>query len=162
MDYANIITGLEQAEVFSSTDTVSKDKVLSVRIEPGLYSLLEALTESWKTKNVSDTLRTILSMFFLPVVYEHEYKNLVPEKLETWKAEEQETGFSFQLARLEKFVEELSEYMDFLNEAEERGALSIGFIGAKKEQVQEAINKLAGMQQDLKEFLLEGKNKKMK
>jgi len=160
--YKNLFAEVEQ-EVFSSTDTVSKDKVLSVRIEPGLYNLLEALAESWSTGTVSNTVRTILSMFFLPVVYEYEYKNLVPEKLLEYKKQEQEQGFSFQLARFHKFLSELSEYKNLLNEAENVGALSMGFIADKKEQLSKIIGKLAGIELQLqKELIEEGKKQKQK
>jgi hypothetical protein len=147
VNYASFLKTIEVAspggEVYSSTDTVSKDKVLSVRIEPGLYSLLEALTEQWRTGSVSATVRNLLSMYFLPVVYELEWKNISPERVGEFRKQEQEQGYSMNLARLHKFLSELSEYMSFLVEAEEKGALSLGFIADKKEQVLSIIQNLA-------------------
>jgi hypothetical protein len=139
-------------ELYSSTDTVTKDKVVSVRMEQGLYSMLEALAETWNTGSTASTVRTILSMFFLPVVFEFEWKNLIPEQVEQFQ---QEQGFSQNLARLHRFLSELEEYRSFLAEAEAKGSASMEFIQQKREQVESMVEHLAGAELSLKEGLNE-------
>jgi hypothetical protein len=146
-NYASFLKTIEVAspgkELYSSTDTVTKDKVISVRMEQGLYSMLEALTESWSTGTVSSTVRAILSMHFLPVVYEFEWRNLTPEKVAEFKKQEQEQGFSQNLARLHKFLSELVEYRTFLAEAQAKGSASMEFIQQKLNQVESMVEQLA-------------------
>ena len=120
--------------VYSSTDTVSKDKVISVRVEEALYNLLEAQTESWKAKSVSNTVRTILSMYFLPVIYEFEWKNRKPEEFAQFTKEQKEQGFSLSLSRYSRFIYEMLGYISFLEEAEERGAVSMEYIQERKKR----------------------------
>jgi hypothetical protein len=130
-------------ELYSSTDTVTKDKVVSVRMEQGLYSMLEALAETWNTGSTASTVRTILSMFFLPVVFEFEWKNLTPEMVAGFKQQEQEQGFSQNLARLHKFLSELVEYRGFLVEAQTKGSASMEFLQQKLNQVESMVEQLA-------------------
>jgi len=145
-----------QQVLYSSTDTVSKNRILTVRVEPALYSLLEGITEKWNSAGVSDTVRTILSMYFLPVVYELEWKKLKPEEFQELLNEQKEEGFSFKLARFNRFMKEVSEYLAFLKEAQERGSQSLEYVGS-------ILNKLEEITEDieikLKTVLLE--NKKM-
>ena len=136
----------EEEHRYSSTDTVSKEKVVAFRTEPALQNLLEALTEKWNTAGVSETVRVILSMYFLPVVYELEWKNLKPEQFQSFLNEQKEQGFSHNLARFNKFMLEVSEYLTFLNEAQERSTESIEYITRTK-------NKLEGILQEVEKNL---------
>ena len=146
-NYASFLKTIETAlpgnELYSSTDTVTKDKVISVRMEQGLYSMLEALAETWNTGTTANTVRTILSMYFLPVVFEYEWKNLTPEQVAEFKVQEQEQGFSQNLARLHRFLSELAEYRIFLTEAQAKGSASMEFIQQKLNQVESMVEQLA-------------------
>jgi uncharacterized protein YutD len=146
-NYASFLKTFETTspgvELYSSTDTVTKDKVVSVRMEQGLYSMLEALAEAWNTGSTANTVRTILSMYFLPVVFEYEWKNLTPEKVAEFKKQEQEQGFSQNLARLHKYLSELVEYRSFLVEAQTKGSASMEFIQQKLNQVESMVEQLA-------------------
>lgn len=146
----------EQGELQGSTDTVSKDRVMTIRVEPALYGLLESLTEKWNSSGISYTVRKILSMYFLPVVYELEWKNLKPEQLQEMLNQKEEEGFSVKLARFNRFMLEVSEYLAFLKEAEERGSESQKYI-------KELLEKLQGIMQEtegrLKDVLVENQKK---
>ena len=87
LDFSNNLLGNTQRELFSSTDTVTKDKVLTVRVEEGFYNLLEAYAEEMNTGSVANTARKILSMFLLPAIYKFEYENMKPEKLSEYVRE---------------------------------------------------------------------------
>lgn len=147
-NYTKIIERLE-----TTADTLTKDKVISVRIEPALFSLLELLTEAWNTLSISNTVRTLLSMFFLPMVYEQEYKHLKIEKLLDYKKEEKEAGLSPELSRFHRVIFELNEYLQFLNEAEQRGKKSMEFIQGKKQEVEGIIEELAEKEKQAQEKL---------
>ena len=135
-----LIEGIEQPKAeYSSTDTVAKDRVLTVRVEPALYSLLESLTEEWNKAGVSDTVRTILSMYFLPAIYEHSWKELKPERVAQNLQEQKERGYSANLARLNRFVAETLEYLRFLKEAQERGKASLEYIEQVTEKIESII-----------------------
>jgi len=136
-----ILQPFEQQELFSSTDTVSKTRVMTIRVEPALYSLLESLTDTWNSSGVSDTVRTILSMYFLPVVYEMEWKKLKPEELQEMLTEQETEGYSFKLARFNRFMQEVSEYLAFLKEAQERSSNSLNYI-------ENILNKLENIVQE--------------
>lgn len=129
----------EEQELFSSTDTVTKDKVLSVRLEEALFNLLQAQNETWKQKTVSETVRTILAFHFLPLVYEFEWKNRTPEQFEQYKQEQEKTGLSFELSRYNHFIFEVAEYYRFLVEAISRGNASIEYLEATKEKLETVL-----------------------
>jgi len=132
------LTSIQQPETkHSSTDTVTKDRVVSFRAEPALFSLLESLTEEWSKAGVSDTVRTILSMYFLPVIYEHSWKELKPEKVA-----EKGTGLSFELSRLKRFYEETNSYLEFLQEAQTRSRNSLGYIEKTLSSIEEILSEV--------------------
>ena len=55
-----------------SEQELKKDSQVSVRLESGLFEALETQTEVWGFKSISQTVRAILTFYFLPVVYELE------------------------------------------------------------------------------------------
>jgi len=129
----------EEQELFSSTDTVTKDKVISIRLEEALFNLLQAQNESWKQKTVSETVRAILAFHFLPLVYEFEWKNRTPEEFEKYRLEQEKTGFSFELSRYSNFIFQVAEYYRFLVEAISRGNASIEYLEAVKEKLETVL-----------------------
>jgi len=135
----------EQKEMFSSTDfRGAKERMLSFRVSEALYSVLEAQTENWKAPNLSETARTILSMYFLPVIYEFEWREKKPEELSEALQEHKEKGFSLELSRLNKFLFEIGGYMMFLEEAEEKSSTSLKYI-------HETRLKIASIMHEMKE-----------
>jgi len=49
-------------------EELDKESQVSVRIDSDLRNALEVQTQAWKYKNISQTVRTILSFYFLPAV----------------------------------------------------------------------------------------------
>jgi len=131
--YAELFTDIEEKELFSSTDTVTKDKVLTVRVEPGFYSLLEALSEKMNTGSVGKTVRAILSMFLLPEVYRFEFENMKPERA---------SGSEVNFERLHYFIQELEKYFAFLSEAQEKSETSMEFMTKERTKVEAFISEL--------------------
>ena len=152
------IPEVENFSLYSSTDSVTKDKVLSFRVEPGLFNLLEALTEKMDTGTVSKTARAIISMFLLPQIYKFELENMKPEKLSEVLNNHEEPG-SFD--SLYSFIEELEKYSAFLNEAEQKGKNSLQLIENEKQKVEKTVFMLEKTKKKWKELLLRMENKKM-
>jgi hypothetical protein len=147
-------------ELYSSTDSITKDKVISVRMEQGLYSMLEALAETLNTGTTANTVRTILTMFFLPVVYEFEFENMKPEKLSQYVKRMSEKGEPVNFDRFQLFIQELEKYNSFLTEAQERGSASMEFIAEQKTKVERSAALLRKAEETWRELLVEEKNKK--
>ena len=122
----------EEQELFSSTDTVTKDKVISIRLEEALFNLLQAQNEIWKQKTVSETVRTILAYHFLPTVYEIELMNRIPEY-------EQYKNTIFEWSKYKDFLFEFNEYYEFILEAISRGKNSIEYLEAVKEKLETVL-----------------------
>jgi len=139
VEYVSYLAGTEKQELFSSTDTVTKDKVISVRLEEALYSLLQAQAETWNLKTVSETVRKILSFHFLPLIYEIEWMNRIPE-YEQYKQEQETTGISFELSKYNQFLYEVNEYYEFTLEAISRGKIAVEFMEEIKEKMETVLN----------------------
>jgi hypothetical protein len=149
------IPDIETAQVYSSTDTATKDKVLTVRVEEGFYNLLEALAEKMNTGSISQTARAILSMFLIPQVYKFELENLKPEKLSEFLNEKQQAGEPVSFDRFMRFIEKLETYNAFLNEAEEKSKVSMQFIQQEKQKVEKTVSMLKQVQETWKEIFME-------
>jgi len=149
------IPDIETAQVYSSTDTVTKDKVLTVRVEEGFYNLLEALAEKMNTGSVSKTARAILSMFLIPQVYKFELENMKPEKLSELLHEKQQAGEPVSFDRFKRFIEKLENYNAFLTEAGEKSKASMQFIEQEKEKVEKTVSMLQQAQETWKEIFME-------
>lgn len=149
----------EIREVYSSTDTVTKDKILTVRVEEGLWNLLEAYSEKMNTGSVAKTARAILSMFLLPQVYKYELESMKPEKLSEVVRNKKEP---VTLDRYKRFIEELEKYSSFLAEAEEKSKVSIQFIEQEKQKVEKTVSMLKKVQTKWKELLFEENEENVK
>ena len=135
---------MKEEELFPSTDMLAnKEKVLSLRISENLYSALEAQSATWNNKYISETVRSILSMYFLPVIYELEWKEKKPEQLSEMLSEQREKGYSIGLSRFYRFIYELTEYYEFLSKAEENGSLSMSRVQELKEKVESIIQEMS-------------------
>lgn len=109
-----------------TNENVSMERVLSIRVEETLYNLLEGLTEKWGSRNVSSTVRTLISMYFIPEVYRVEWETIKPEEL----------GSSMDLKSYEEFIQETTEYMSFLREAVERSKYSTNELEVMQSKVE--------------------------
>jgi len=111
-----------------SEQELNKDSQVSVRMEKGLYKALEAQTEVWGFKNVSQTVRAILTFYFLPVAYEVELKNKSVSDFKRFLQEKQKEGYSLEQAKANYFVFQLVEYLQFLEQAKVMSNHSISFM----------------------------------
>ena len=136
-EYTSFLDKVPQdQEMFSSTDTVIKDKVISIRLEEALFNLLQAQNEIWKQKTVSETVRTILAYHFLPTVYEIELMNRIPEY-------EQYKNTIFEWSKYKDFLFEFNEYYEFILEAISRGKNSIEFLEVVKKKLETTLEELS-------------------
>ncbi len=130
LQQAFIKNGIEEAgkEALLAFLEQEKESQVSVRMDKGLYQALEAQTKVWKFKNVSQTVRTILSFYFLPAVYEAEWKNKRLQEFKKMIKEGKEQGFSRDNARLNYFMKEVVEYRIFLNQVIEDTSNTLDFV----------------------------------
>ena len=127
-----------------------KGYVLSVRLDSGLGKALEQQTKAWKFKSVSDTVRTILSFYFLPVVYQLEWKDKDFRKL---LAHNKNNLPSYEYTRANYFLKALLEYMDFIQQSRQTSEEAIVFLNENEKQLNAIIEEMAGrMKQAIKEM----------
>ena len=100
-----------------SEQELKKDSQVSVRLESGLFEALETQTQVWGFKNISQTVRAILTFYFLPVVYELELKNRSISEHKQFLQEKQEEGFSLDQSNANYFTFQVVEYLKFLEQA---------------------------------------------
>ena len=121
-----------------SEQELSKDSQVSVRIEAGLYQALELQTKQWGFKNVSQTVRAILTFYFLPAMYEYTWKSKKISDLKGFIKEKQKEGFSLEQAKSNYFMYQMFEYLQFLEQAKVMGNHSMQYM----EQVSKKLNTL--------------------
>lgn len=124
-----------------SEQELNKESQISVRLERGLYQALEAQTESFGFKNVSQTVRAILTFYFLPVAYELELKNRSVSDFKRFIEEKQREGYSLEQAKANYFLFQVVEYLQFLEQAKVMANHSIGFM-------EKATQKMNGILQE--------------
>ena len=151
--------GTQHKELFSSTDSITKDRVLSVRVEESLYFLLESFSEKWNTEGVGKAVRTILSMFFLPEVYKFELERMKPEKLAEFMQGKTKTGEPVSFDRFIHFTRELKQYAEFLAEAQERSSSSVELIEQEVQKVERAVFMLEQAQETWSKLFEENEEK---
>lgn len=131
-------TSIPAINALYSEQELSKDSQISVRLERGLYKALEAQTEVWSFKNVSQTVRAILTFYFLPVAYEFELKNKQVSDFKEFIQEKQKEGYSLEQARQNYFLFQTVEYLEFLEQAKVMSSHSLKFM----EQATERMNSI--------------------
>lgn len=115
-----------------TNENISMERVLSVRVEETLYNLLEGLTDKWGSRNVSSTVRTLISMYFIPEVYKVEWETVKPEEL----------GSNADLKSYEEFIQETTEYLSFLREAVERSKYSTEYLEGMQSKLEEIFKEM--------------------
>jgi len=111
-----------------------KETVLSVRLDKGLLKALETQSRVWGTKNMSSTVRPILSFYFLPVVYQLEWKDKQAKDFK--KALHQQNELSSEKLRMNYFLKALFEYMNFLEKTKQASKETLLF----EEKTEEELN----------------------
>jgi len=136
-------TGTEKLNALYSEQELTKESQVSVRMEKGLYEALEAQTRAWNMKSVSQTVRAILTFYFLPVAYEIELKSRKVEEFKDFIKERQKEGYSLEEARQNYFLFQTVEYLRFLEQAKIMSKHSLLFMEKATERMN-AILKEAG------------------
>jgi hypothetical protein len=123
-----------------------------VRIEKGLYQALETQTEIWHFKNVSQTVRAILTFYFLPVMYEYQWKNKKVSDFKSFLEEKQREGFSLEQAKTNYFIFQTVEYLEFLEQAKVMSSHSLQFMEKLTEKLNVILEDIQGkVEQAIKE-----------
>lgn len=138
-----------------SEQELKKDSQVSVRLESGLFEALETQTQVWGFKNISQTVRAILTFYFLPVVYELELKNRSISEHKQFLQEKQEEGFSLEQARANYFTFQVLEYLEFLEQAEVMARHSLQFMESTSDKMngilKETVNKIEQAMKELEQ-----------
>ena len=133
-----------------------KEFVLSVRLDKGLGRALEEQAKVWGMKNTSTAVRTILSFYFLPAVYQLEWKD--KQAVDFKKALHQQQELSSEKLRMNYFLKALFEYMNFLEQTKQASMETLKFVQETEEQLNNTIAEMqVKIQQALKEMEQEQK-----
>jgi len=133
-----------------------KEFVLSVRLDKGLGRALEEQAKVWGMKNTSTAVRTILSFYFLPAVYQLEWKDKQAKDFK--KALHQQNELSSEKLRMNYFLKALFEYMNFLEQTKQASMETLKFVQETEEQLNNTIAEMqVKIQQALKEMEQEQK-----
>lgn len=133
-----------------------KEFVLSVRLDKGLGRALEEQAKVWGMKNTSTAVRAILSFYFLPVVYQLEWKD--KQAVDFKKALHQQQELSSEKLRMNYFLKALFEYMNFLEQTKQASRETLQFAEKTEEELNTVIVEMQGkIQQALKELEQEQK-----
>ena len=116
-----------------------KEQVISVRLDTGLAKALEAQAKAWGLKNTSTAVRTILSFYFLPAVYQLEWKDKDFGKL-LKKGEE----YSTDRIRANYFLKALVEYMSFLEQTLQASSETLSFVEGTQKNLNAIIEEMTG------------------
>ena len=133
-----------------------KEFVLSVRLDKGLGRALEEQAKVWGMKSTSTAVRTILSFYFLPAVYQLEWKD--KQAVDFKKALHQQQELSSEKLRMNYFLKALFEYMNFLEQTKQASRETLQFAEKTEEELNTVIVEMQGkIQQALKELEQEQK-----
>ena len=133
-----------------------KEAVVSVRLDTGLLKALEAQAKTWGLKSTGSAMRTILSFYFLPAVYQLEWKDKQAKDFK--KALHQQNELSSEKLRMNYFLKALFEYMNFLEQTKQASMETLKFVQETEEQLNNTIAEMqVKIQQALKEMEQEQK-----
>jgi len=136
-----------------SEQELNKDSQVSVRMERGLYQALETQTEIWNFKNVSQTVRAILTFYFLPVMYEYQWKSKKVSDFKRFIELKQRDGYSLEQAKANYFLFQTVEYLEFLEQAMVMSNHSLRFMERATEKMNSILQETESkIEQAIKEI----------
>lgn len=138
VDRLESLTGTTAINAIYSEQELNKESQVSVRMESGLYQALELQTKEWGFKNVSQTVRAILTFYFLPSMYEHTWRKKKVSDFKKFLTDKQRDGFSIEHTQTNYYIYQIIEYLDFLEQAKVMGNHSMQYM----EQVTEKLNSI--------------------
>lgn len=134
-----------------------KEFVLSVRLDKGLGRVLEEQAKVWGMKNTSTAVRTILSFYFLPAVYQLEWKGKQVKDFKNALLQQKREGISSEQMKVNYFLKALFEYMNFLEQTKQASTDTLKFAQATEEELNNAIIELKEKIQQALSELEQGK-----
>ena len=134
-----------------------KEFVLSVRLDKGLGRALEEQAKVWGMKNTSTAVRTILSFYFLPAVYQLEWKGKQVKDFKNALLQQKREGISSEQMKVNYFLKALFEYMNFLEQTKQASTDTLKFAQATEEELNNAIIELKEKIQQALSELEQGK-----
>jgi len=154
-----VLTVEMKKELFSSPVETTKDKVLSFRIEEGLYKLLEDISKELDTDTVSNTARKILRFYLLNAIYEEEWKRFHSKDFSKLIQKVDQAGKTIELENFKNLVAELSEYAKLMRAIIDRINISSEFFEGEMSKLEETTSKLEGANILLRKASSEGVKK---
>ena len=134
-----------------------KEFVLSVRLDKGLGRALEEQAKAWGMKNTSTAVRNILSFYFLPAVYQLEWKGKQVKDFKNALLQQKREGISSEQMKVNYFLKALFEYMNFLEQTKQASTDTLKFAQATEEELNNAIIELKEKIQQALSELEQGK-----
>ena len=130
-----------------------KEFVLSVRLDKGLGRALEEQAKVWGMKSTSTAVRAILSFYFLPAVYQLEWKRKEVQHFQNALLQQKMEGISGEQMKINYFLKALFEYLNFLEQTKQASENTLKFAQETQEEVNNAIMEMREkIQQALKEM----------
>jgi hypothetical protein len=129
-------------DLFTFAVGSTKDKVLSFRIEEGMYKLLEDLAKEFDTDTVSQMARKILRFHLLNAIYEEEWKAVHSKDFNKFIQEVAGAGKEIEVERFKMFLQEFSEYLELLKSIGSRINFSIEFFEKRTQELEGVVSKL--------------------
>lgn len=151
-----------RSELFSSPVEITKDKVVSLRVEQGLYNLLEDLSQELNSESVSQTARDILRFYLLNAIYEQEWKKLHSKDFESFLNQVEKTGKTVELENYRELLSELSKYVQLMRAIIDRINISAEFFENEMLELEQVTEKLEQADIVWKKGINKGKKQEMK
>jgi len=130
-----------------------KEYILSVRLDKGLGKALEEQAKVWGMKSTSTAVRTILSFYFLPAVYQLEWKRKEIQHFKNALLQQKKEGISSEQMKINYFLKALFEYVNFLEQTKKVSEDTLKFAQETQEELNTAIMEMREkIQQALKEM----------
>lgn len=130
-----------------------KEFILSVRVDKGLARALEEQTKAWGLKNMSGTVRNILTFYFLPKIYRLEYEGKQVQYFKKALVQQKKEGISSEQMKINYFLKALFDYMTFIEQTKQASSETLRFAQETEKELNIAIMDMREkIQQALKEM----------
>ena len=129
-------------EFLNSPMELTKDKVIALRIEPGMYKLLEELSQDLSAGSVSQVTRDILRFYLLNAIYEKEWKRIHSKDFQSFVEQIETAGNTIELENYRELLAEVSRYLKLLKEILKKTKNSVLFFDDVISELEEVTEKL--------------------
>lgn len=129
-------------ELFTSPVETAKDKVLSFRVEEGMYKLLEDLAQELQLETVSNISRNILRFYLLNAIYEDQWNKLHSAEFKAFVKQVEKAGDTVELENYRSLLSDLSKYVQLMRAIIDRINISASFFEAEMNKLEQVTEKL--------------------